>query len=246
MYVANVGKTLAVVSRHGVARAVSRPHDPFDRAETARIRAAEGWVSPAGLVNEEADNSRAFGYYHLLPVINARPDVVTYELNPQDEFVIVANRGLWDYVSYQTAVDIARTARADLMIAAQKLRDFSISYGADGSTMIMVIGLAEALEVGVFKRKPQIWDGEVDRLKGEVPPPVGHIALAFSALVKNMCIAARAQGRHPDPLPMWAGTQHASRPTPLAKLAKRLFSVCVNSTSCERLFSMFGVTLLHL
>lgn len=67
-----------------------------------------------------------------------------------------------------------------------------------------------------------------------------------AALVKNMCAAARAQGRHPDPLPMWAGTQHASRPTPLAKLAKRLFSVCVNSASCERLFSMFGVTLSRL
>jgi adenylate cyclase len=181
LYVANVGKTLAVVSRQGVARAVSRPHHPFDRAETARIRAAEGWVSPAGLVNEEADNSRAFGYYHLLPVINARPDVVTYELTSQDEFVIVANRGLWDYVSYQTAVDIARTVRGDPMIAAQKLRDFAISYGADGSTMIMVIGLAAAMDIAVPKRKPfDIRDNDVGRLDGEVQPPVGHIALAFS------------------------------------------------------------------
>jgi hypothetical protein len=67
-----------------------------------------------------------------------------------------------------------------------------------------------------------------------------------AALVKNMCASARAQGQHPDPLPMWAGTQHASRPTPLAKLARRLFSVCVNSASCERLFSMFGITLSRL
>ena len=180
LYVSNVGKMLAVVSRQGVAHAVSRPHDPFDRAETARIRAAEGWVSPAGRVNEEADNSRAFGYYHLLPVINARPDVFTYELTPQDEFVIVANSGLWDYVSYQTAVDIARTERGDPMIAAQKLRDFSISYGAEGSTMIMVIGVGETPEVGVPKKKPQILDHDVARLEGEVPPPVGHIALVFS------------------------------------------------------------------
>ena len=45
---------------------------------------------------------------------------------------------------------------------------------------------------------------------------------------------------------MWAGTQHASHPTPLAKLARCLFSVCVNSTSCEQLFSMFGITLSRL
>jgi len=67
-----------------------------------------------------------------------------------------------------------------------------------------------------------------------------------AALVKNMCVAARAQGHHPDPLPMWARTQHASHPTPLAKLAKRLFLVCVNSASCEQLFSMFGIILSRL
>ncbi|KAF8069885.1 adenylate cyclase [Lyophyllum atratum] len=180
MYVANAGNALAVVSRQGTAAAVARKHDPFDRAETERIRAAEGWVSPPGLVNDEVDISRAFGYYHLLPVINARPDVFTYDISPQDEFVIVANRGLWDFVSYQTAVDIARTERGDPMIAAQKLRDFAISYGAEGSTMIMVIGVAETLEADVPKKKNQILDRGISRLDGEVPPPVGHIALVFS------------------------------------------------------------------
>jgi hypothetical protein len=58
-----------------------------------------------------------------------------------DEFVIIANRGLWDYVSYQTAVDIAQGTEP--MIAAQKLRDFAIGCGAEGSTMIMVIGVAD-------------------------------------------------------------------------------------------------------
>ncbi|KAF9455702.1 hypothetical protein BDZ94DRAFT_1293120 [Collybia nuda] len=180
LYVANVGNALAVVSRQGIAQPVSRKHDPYDRAETARIRAAEGWVSPPGLVNDEVDMSRAFGFYHLLPIINARPDVTTYNLTPQDEFVIVANRGLWDYVSYQTAVDIARAERADPMIAAQKLRDFAISYGAQGSTMIMVIGVAEIPEIGLPKKRNQILDRMISRLEGEVPAPVGHIALVFS------------------------------------------------------------------
>jgi adenylate cyclase len=180
LYVANAGKALAVVSKQGTAQLVSRAHDPYDRSETARIRAAEGWVSPPGLVNEEVDLSRAFGFYHLLPVINARPDVFTYQISLQDEFVIVANCGLWDYVSYQTAVDIARTERADPMIAVQKLRDFAISYGADGSTMIMVIGLAETLDPGVPKKKNIILDCMISRLDGEVPPPVGHIALVFT------------------------------------------------------------------
>ncbi|GLB44995.1 putative adenylyl- / guanylyl cyclase, catalytic domain [Lyophyllum shimeji] len=180
IYVANVGNALAVVSRQGTAHPVARKHDPFDHEETARIRAAEGWVSPPGLVNDEVDVSRAFGFYHLLPIINARPDIFPYEISPQDEFVIIANRGLWDLVSYQTAVDIARTERGDPMIAAQKLRDFAISYGAEGSTMIMVIGLGETPETGVPKKKNQILDRMIERLDGEVPAPVGHIALVFS------------------------------------------------------------------
>lgn len=83
-------------------------------------------------------------------------------------------------MSYQTAVDIARTERGDPMIAAQKLRDFAISYGAEGSTMIMVIGVAQTPDTGVPKKKNQILDRMISRLDGEVPAPVGHIALVFS------------------------------------------------------------------
>ncbi|KAJ7729366.1 adenylate cyclase, partial [Mycena olivaceomarginata] len=186
MYTANVGNTLAVISKGGSAVPISRKHDPYDRAETARIRAAEGWISPPGLVCDEVDVSRSFGFYHLMPVINAHPDIVAYDLTELDEFVIIANRGLWDYVSYQTAVDIAR--RTDPMVAAQRLRDFAISYGADGSTMIMVIGVGDLFKGAATvptpdKRKKRgigIIDRTLDRLKEEVPPPVGHLAIVFT------------------------------------------------------------------
>ncbi|KAF7343711.1 Adenylate cyclase [Mycena sanguinolenta] len=141
MYVANVGNALAVVSKGGNAVPLSRRHEPYNRTETARIRAAKGWISPLGLVSDEIDVSRSFGFYYLMPIVNARPHIVTYDLTELDEFVIIANRGLWDYVSYQTAVDIAQ--RTQPMVAAQKLRDFAISCGADGSIMIMVIGVAD-------------------------------------------------------------------------------------------------------
>lgn len=199
MYVANAGDALAVISRQGTAHLVSRKHEPFDRGETARIRAAEGWVSPKGLVNEEIEVSRSFGFYHLLPAVNPRPDIQTWELSELDEFVIIANRGLWDYVSYRTAVDIARSEKNDPMIAAQKLRDFAISYGADGSTMIMVISVAELftarsrqatagslVDVETYSaRKPKprtqdIGDVQLSRLPQEVLAPTGQLALVFT------------------------------------------------------------------
>lgn len=202
MYVANAGNALAVVSRSGDARLVSMNHDPFDRAETARIRAAEGWVSPKGTVNDEVAVSRSFGYYHLLPVVNPRPHVHEWRLSERDEFVIIGNRGLWDYVSYRIAVDIARNHREDPMIAAMKLRDFAMSYGADGSTMVMVICVADLFkssgrirqppidaEANVYttikrtgppRRKDDVVDRNIARLDPEVEPPRGHVALVFT------------------------------------------------------------------
>lgn len=193
MYVANAGNALAVVSRQGTAKLVSMNHDPFDRAETARIRAAEGWVSPKGLVNDEVGVSRSFGYYHVMPAVNPRPHVTEWLLSERDEFVIIGNRGLWDYVSYQTAVDIARTHREDPMIAAQKLRDFAMSYGADGSTMIMVVSVADLFKASgarlrqpildaeaVKRKKDEVADRVMARLDPEVEPPKGYVAIVFT------------------------------------------------------------------
>ncbi|KAI6010510.1 hypothetical protein EDC04DRAFT_2905862 [Pisolithus marmoratus] len=198
LYVANAGHALAVISCRGSAELISKKHDPFDRGETIRIRAAEGWISPKGLIHDEIDTSRAFGFFHDFPVVNARPDVYVRQLTEQDEFVIVANRGLWEYISYQTAVDIARSEISDPMIAAQKLRDFAISYGSNGSTMIMIICVADLFQskqpvvdsvldpdaYGSGKnrrpKKPDIADRTLARLDGEVPPPVGHLCLVFT------------------------------------------------------------------
>jgi len=201
LYVANVGDALAVISRRGLAHVVSVKHEPFDRNEITRVRTAEGWVSPKGLVNDEADVSRSFGYYHLLPIVNARPDVSSRKLSELDEFLIIANSGLWDFVSYQTAVDIARSERADPMIAAQKLRDFAISYGSEGTTMIMVISLAGMFsprgqekdhlqDVELFpplrrSRKDEVGDNETGRLDPEISPPVGQVVLAFTDIVNS-------------------------------------------------------------
>jgi adenylate cyclase len=199
LYVANVGNALAVMSRRGLAHVVSVKHEPFDRNEITRVRSAEGWVSPKGLVNDEADVSRSFGYYHLVPIVNARPDVSSLKLSELDEFLIIANNGLWDFVSYQTAVDIARSERADPMIAAQKLRDFAISYGSEGTTMIMVISMAGMFglrgqdplqDVELFSpprrnRKDEVGDNETGRLDPEIPPPVGQVVLAFTDIVNS-------------------------------------------------------------
>lgn len=214
LHVANAGRCLAVISCKGEAELLSRKHDPFDKEETQRIRAAEGWVSPRGLVNDDIPFSRGFGCYNAVPAVTSLPFIQTRPLTDRDEFVIVANRALWDYCSYQTAVDIARTVKDDPMLAAQKLRDFAISYGSEGSVMVMVLSVADLFrpqrpsrsramlldkDANVTdggdgyhntakrlgrRRVEDIGDRTLLRLQQEVEPPIGQVAMVFTD-IKN-------------------------------------------------------------
>ncbi|KAI9470923.1 MAG: hypothetical protein EXX96DRAFT_643928 [Benjaminiella poitrasii] len=147
LYVANVGDALAVISRNnGQAYEVTQKHIPLNPSEVSRIRTAGGYVSNSGLLNNELNVSRSFGHFHLIPVVNCNPYVSTIDLAETDEFLIMASRGLWDKMTYQTAVDIARTEKDDLMAAAQKLRDFAITYGATDNLMVMVVGVGDLFD----------------------------------------------------------------------------------------------------
>lgn len=216
MHVANVGDCLVVMSRKGEAELLSKLHDPTDREETARIRHAEAWVSPKGYVNDEKDIdiSRAIGYFQHFPSVNASPEVRTRELSESDEFVIIGNHSLWKCCSYQTAVDIARTERDDPMMAAQKLRDFAISYGAEGSVMVMVVNVADlfygrggrrrgmpgssitaegSIDESVYasnkrnlrRRYEEFGDKTLNRLQQEIEPPTGQVAIVFTDIVNS-------------------------------------------------------------
>lgn len=147
LHVANVGDAEAVISRNnGQAFEITQKHIPLNPSETSRIRAAGGFVSNEGRLNGELQVSRSFGHFHLIPAVNANPYVTSINLTEEDEYVIMASRGLWEHMSYQTAVDIARTEKDDMMAAAQKLRDFAITYGAEENIMVMVIAVGDLYE----------------------------------------------------------------------------------------------------
>ncbi|KAE8202246.1 hypothetical protein CF335_g3492 [Tilletia laevis] len=213
LYIANAGDALAVISRNrGDAHLVSSKHDPSFRDEAMRIRSAEGWVSLRGYVNDRIDVSRSFGYYHLFPIVNAAPAVSTIELTDSDEFIILANRTLWDHMSYQTAVDVARMERDDPMLAAQKLRDFAISFGAEESFMVMVVSVADLFydrqqrraatnDLNDKHERPRFrrdlpGDRVLARLPMEIPAPIGQLALVFTDIKNSTSLWETNPGMH--------------------------------------------------
>ncbi|CAG8447012.1 15253_t:CDS:10, partial [Dentiscutata erythropus] len=200
LYIANVGDTVAVISRGKEAYPVAQCPEVFSEIE--RIKKAGGYISHDCLVNGELDVSRSFGHFHLTPIINANPVTEVVQLSEQDELLILATRELWNYISYQLAVDIARTEKNNLMLAAQKLRDFAISYGANKNIMVMIIGVGDLFDrrysvirerkgegsikfLDYRRRRDEIpSDNIMARLEAEISPPTGQVALVFTD-IKN-------------------------------------------------------------
>ena len=144
MFVANVGDAMAILVRSdGESKVLTRKHEPGFGSELERIRDSGGWVSRNGKLNEQLDVSRSFGYFHLMPAVQAAPHIHELPLSDQDELLIIGSKEVWEYINYQTAVDIVWLERNDLMKAAHKLRDFAISYGATNKIMVMLIGVGD-------------------------------------------------------------------------------------------------------
>jgi len=144
LYAANVGDAQAIlVKSDGSFRNLTRIDDPAEPRERARIRAAGGFVSRNGKLNDALPVSRCFGHFPMMPAVIAAPHTMHATLTEQDEMIILASKELWDYVAPELVVDIARGVYPDLMFAAQKLRDLAIAFGATNKLMVMILGVSE-------------------------------------------------------------------------------------------------------
>ena len=214
LYMSNVGDAQALlIQAEGTHRMVTRKHDPAENTERARIREAGGFVSRQGKLNDQLDVSRAFGYVQLTPCVIAAPHIAKIDIKESDEMILLASKELWDYLTPDFAVDVARQERNDLMRAAQKLRDLAIAFGATGKIMVMMVGVSDlrkrekarfrthSMSMGpsgspddyfttVRKGKrgrEQVGDSKLARLEKEVEAPMGEVTLVFTD-IKNSTI----------------------------------------------------------
>lgn len=212
LYVANVGDAQAMLMHSdGGFKILTRKHDPALPSERQRIREAGGYVSRHGKLNDVLDVSRAFGYIQMMPAVMAAPNVTQITLKEQDEMVLIASRELWDYLTPDVVVDVARSERGDLMRAAQKLRDLTMAFGATGKIMVMMIGVSDLKRRGetlyrgqsvsmgpsqmqdeqIFpSKRTKRRDGDrpddstLGRLDPEVDAPTGDVGIIFTD-IKN-------------------------------------------------------------
>ncbi|KAL6291670.1 hypothetical protein ACE6H2_009180 [Prunus campanulata] len=106
--VGNCGDCRAVLSRGGVALALSSDHKPERVDELKRIEAAGGKVINwnGNRVLGVLATSRSIGDKYMRPYVISKPEVTVTKRTEADEFLILASDGLWDVISNEVACKV--------------------------------------------------------------------------------------------------------------------------------------------
>eukprot|EP00656_Telonema_subtile_P003715 TRINITY_DN11683_c0_g3_i1.p1 TRINITY_DN11683_c0_g3~~TRINITY_DN11683_c0_g3_i1.p1 ORF type:complete len:472 (+),score=83.47 TRINITY_DN11683_c0_g3_i1:155-1570(+) len=147
MWVANVGDSRAVISRGGVAAAVTLDHKAESEQEQKRIESKGGTVFHLGQWRVEGvlAVTRAIGDKDLKKCVTAHPDVYEFDLTSEDEFVVMASDGLWDVMDNQEAVDIVLAHQQDLGLACDALVAAAMTRGSNDNISALVVNTREYL-----------------------------------------------------------------------------------------------------
>ncbi|XP_062120200.1 protein phosphatase 2C 51-like [Humulus lupulus] len=158
--VANCGDCRAVMSRAGVALALSTDHKPNIPDELERIEDAGGRVINWNgyRVLGVLATSRSIGDEYLRPFVISKPEVTVTKRTNNDEFLILASDGLWDVVSNEAACkvvkkcfdgEIKRLSNKEVLngsratAAAAVLADLAMARGSRDNISVIVVDLAK-------------------------------------------------------------------------------------------------------
>ncbi|KAG6578314.1 putative protein phosphatase 2C 2, partial [Cucurbita argyrosperma subsp. sororia] len=148
LHVANVGDCRVVLSRNGVATALTKQHRVCREDERLRIEKSGGFVeckNGVWRVQGSLAVSRAIGDVHLKEWVISEPEIRRLPLTPDCEFLIMASDGLWDKVNDQEAVDEVTREMGrkdnDGMKACKRLMEMSFRRGNMDDVTVMVVHL---------------------------------------------------------------------------------------------------------
>ncbi|GMG56415.1 unnamed protein product [Ambrosiozyma monospora] len=185
VYVANIGDTMGIVTKsNGDYDIITAKHEPYAPGEYERIRESGGYVNTEGYLDNIASISRAVGFFKLIPHVTASPNIYKFKLTSNEQTIALATNEIWKKVPFGLAADIVSLEKSRPGIAAEKLRDYAISYGASDKCTAVVLSLGQFNDKPYEKSADTIEDLNLRNLGGEIKPPTGHVALVFTD-IKN-------------------------------------------------------------
>ncbi|ESO82713.1 hypothetical protein LOTGIDRAFT_155730 [Lottia gigantea] len=141
LYLANVGDTEIVLCRKNKAVCLSQLFTvSTNPSECQRICQSDGIITEDGRVSGVTFNTRLLGCSYLYPQVIPNPHQTSTTLTDDDKLIIVANQGLWQYMSYDEAIHEIKDI-PDPVVAAKRLQDLAQGYGSKENIAILVVRL---------------------------------------------------------------------------------------------------------
>uniref|UniRef100_A0A0V0I8I2 protein-serine/threonine phosphatase n=1 Tax=Solanum chacoense TaxID=4108 RepID=A0A0V0I8I2_SOLCH len=154
LIVSNAGDCRAVMSRGGVAEALTVDHCPSRQDEMERIQRLGGYVDccrGVWRIQGSLAVSRGIGDSQLKRWVIAEPETKILTIEPECEFLILASDGLWEKVSNREAVELLRPFCVGVdnqqpLSACKKLVDLAVTRGSSDDISAMVIQLGQFVQ----------------------------------------------------------------------------------------------------
>ncbi|GBC08016.1 hypothetical protein RclHR1_07860010 [Rhizophagus clarus] len=108
IYIGNAGDSRAVMSVCGSAKPLSEDHRPNLNREFQRIQQAGGYPSNYNVCRCFGDFNKCKNNPDKGPkeqIFIAYPDVMTYKVDTETDFLVLACDGIWDYMSSENVID---------------------------------------------------------------------------------------------------------------------------------------------
>jgi len=164
-YIANTGDSRAIIVRKGIAYPLSEDHKPNLERERARIYKAGGFINVQGRICDDLNLSRSIGDLRfkvdddLSPeeqIVTADPDIKSFTLRSDDQFMVIACDGIWDVMKNQEVADFvlrqikngeSRVSRiVELMLDKCLSPNLFQTNGLGGDNMTCIIVFLQSVE----------------------------------------------------------------------------------------------------
>ena len=154
LYVANVGDSRAVLCRNGKAVWLTVDHKTSLEGETERIVEVGGFVVH-NRVNGSLAVTRALGDHFAGKAVSPEPYLTVTKLCSSDEFLLLACDGLFDVISNEAAIEMARLF-PNPNEASERLKSHAFAMGSTDNISVAIINFGKNHQSNQVVEDPQV------------------------------------------------------------------------------------------
>ena len=139
---ANAGDSRAIIGTKSGVEVLTLDHKPNLPEETSRIEALGGMVTLFGTprVMGFLAMSRALGDADMKPFVTCEPRITVGVLGRENDFAVLACDGVWDVLSPETVIRLAR-AGANPQKSAEAIKSTALDQGSNDNITVIVLDL---------------------------------------------------------------------------------------------------------